>query len=180
MIGRLVYYLWKAKRQLIASAQQNGKQASWEQLIPTRGNLFLPVRLLVWSDGRGTVEQADSAARAELQGAPKQKLLQLKNITKVPLDQDREMLICCLDVFLPWYVNALAVSLCPQDLFSPFACTGRYRRMPGCRPGLSCRPRPFRTKKSYPPSVFWRIVSWIFTIRNIALFCGSDLDRIPL
>jgi hypothetical protein len=46
--------------------------------IPTRGNLFLPVRLLVWADGRGTVEQADTAARAELQGAPKQKLLQLK------------------------------------------------------------------------------------------------------
>jgi hypothetical protein len=37
--------------------------------IPTRGNLFLPVRLLVWADGRGTVAQADSAARAELQGA---------------------------------------------------------------------------------------------------------------
>jgi hypothetical protein len=47
----------------------------------------MPVRLLVWADGRGTVKQADSAARAELQGAPKQKLLQLKNITKIPLDQ---------------------------------------------------------------------------------------------
>jgi hypothetical protein len=32
--------------------------------IPTRGNLFLPVRLLVWADGRGTVVQADNAARA--------------------------------------------------------------------------------------------------------------------
>jgi hypothetical protein len=50
--------------------------------IPTRGNLFLPVRLLVSADGRGTVAQADSAARAELQGAPKQKLQQLKNIQK--------------------------------------------------------------------------------------------------
>jgi hypothetical protein len=50
--------------------------------IPTRGNLFLLVRLLVWADGRGTVEQADSAARAELQGAPKQKLLQLKTRTE--------------------------------------------------------------------------------------------------
>jgi hypothetical protein len=50
--------------------------------IPTPGNIFLPVRLLVWADGRGTVEQADSAARAELQGAPKQKLLQLKYITQ--------------------------------------------------------------------------------------------------
>jgi hypothetical protein len=50
--------------------------------IPTRGNLFLPVRLLVWADGRGTVAQADSAARAELQEAAKQKLLQLKNIYK--------------------------------------------------------------------------------------------------
>jgi hypothetical protein len=48
--------------------------------IPTRGNLFLPVRLLVWADGRGTVAQADSAARAKLQGSTKQKLLQLKNI----------------------------------------------------------------------------------------------------
>jgi uncharacterized protein (DUF302 family) len=50
--------------------------------IPTRGNLFLPVRLLVWADGRGTVEQADTAARAELQGVSKQKLQQLKNIQK--------------------------------------------------------------------------------------------------
>jgi hypothetical protein len=58
---------------------------------PTRGNLFLPVRLLVWADGRGTVAQADSAARAKLQGAPKQKLLQLKNIQKYHWD----MLICC-------------------------------------------------------------------------------------
>jgi uncharacterized protein (DUF302 family) len=41
--------------------------------IPTRGNLFLPVRLLVWADGRGTVAQADSEARAKLQGNPKQK-----------------------------------------------------------------------------------------------------------
>jgi hypothetical protein len=34
--------------------------------IPTGGNIFLPVHLLVWADGRGTVAQADSAARAEL------------------------------------------------------------------------------------------------------------------
>jgi hypothetical protein len=33
---------------------------------PTHGNLFLPVRLLVWADGWGTVVQADIAARAEL------------------------------------------------------------------------------------------------------------------
>jgi hypothetical protein len=46
--------------------------------IPTRGNLFLSVRLLVWADGRGTVKQADSAARAELQGAPKQSYCSLK------------------------------------------------------------------------------------------------------
>jgi hypothetical protein len=39
--------------------------------IPTRGNLFLPVRLLVWADGRGAVAQAYSAAREELQGAHK-------------------------------------------------------------------------------------------------------------
>jgi hypothetical protein len=47
------------------------------------------------------------------------------------------------------------VSLCPQDIFCPSAGTGRYRRMPGFRPGLACRPcsnkhwirrknRPFR------------------------------------
>jgi hypothetical protein len=66
--------------------------------IPTRGNLFLPVRLLVWADGRGTVEQADSAARAELQRAAKQKLLQLKNIQKYHWVKHREMLISCLDV----------------------------------------------------------------------------------
>jgi hypothetical protein len=79
--------------------------------IPTRGNLFLSVRLLVWADGRGTVKQADSAARAELQGAPKQKLLQLKNIQNYHWVEHREMLICCL------YVITLYVSLCPQDLF---------------------------------------------------------------
>jgi hypothetical protein len=55
--------------------------------IPKRGNLFLPVCLLVWADGRGTVVQANSAARAKLQGAPKQKLLKLKKITKVLLGQ---------------------------------------------------------------------------------------------
>jgi hypothetical protein len=66
--------------------------------IPTRGNLFLPVRLGVWADGRGTVEQADSAARAEHQGASKQKLLQLKNVQKYHWVEHREMLICCLDV----------------------------------------------------------------------------------
>jgi hypothetical protein len=67
-------------------------------LIPTRGYLFLPVRLLVWADGRGTVAQADSPARAELQGAPKQKLLQLKNIQKYHWFKHREMIICCLGV----------------------------------------------------------------------------------
>jgi hypothetical protein len=69
--------------------------------IPTRGNRFLPVRLLWWADWRGTVEQADSAARAELQGAPKQKLLQQKNIQKYHWVEHREMLICCLDVCMP-------------------------------------------------------------------------------
>jgi hypothetical protein len=66
--------------------------------IPTRGNLFLPARLLVWADGRGTVAQADSAARAELQGAPKQKLQQLENIQKYNWIKHREMHICCLDI----------------------------------------------------------------------------------
>jgi hypothetical protein len=68
--------------------------------IPTRGNLFLPVRLLVRADGRGTVAQADSATGAELQGAPKQKLLQLKNIQKYHWVKHKDMLICCLDVTL--------------------------------------------------------------------------------
>jgi hypothetical protein len=66
--------------------------------IPTRGNLFLPVRLLVWANRRGTVARADCAARAELIGAPKQKLLQQKNIEKYNLLKHREMLICCFDV----------------------------------------------------------------------------------
>jgi hypothetical protein len=67
--------------------------------IPTRGNLFLPVRLLVWAEGQGRVAQADSAARAELQEAPKQKILQLKNIQKYHWVKHREMLFCCFDVF---------------------------------------------------------------------------------
>jgi hypothetical protein len=66
--------------------------------IPTRGNIFLPVRLLVWADGRGTVEPADSAVSAELHGAPKPKLLQLKKIQKYHWVKHKEMLICCLDV----------------------------------------------------------------------------------
>jgi hypothetical protein len=42
--------------------------------------------------------QADSAARAELQKAPKQKLLHLKNIQKYHWVKHREMLICCFGV----------------------------------------------------------------------------------
>jgi hypothetical protein len=76
------------------------KSRNLEYAIPTRGNLFLPVRLLVWADGRGTVAQADIAARAELQEAPKQKLLKLKNIQKYHWVKHREMLICCLGVSL--------------------------------------------------------------------------------
>jgi hypothetical protein len=58
---------------------------------------------------------------------------------KIPLGQayrDAYLLfryLCC-------YVIALSVSLCPQDLYCPSAGTGRYRRMPVCRPGLACRP----------------------------------------
>jgi hypothetical protein len=48
---------------------------------------------------RGTVAQADSAARAELQEAPKQKLLQLTNIQKYHWVKHKEMLICSFDVF---------------------------------------------------------------------------------
>jgi hypothetical protein len=43
--------------------------------------------------GRGTVAQADSVARAELQGAPKQKLLQLKNIQKYQWVKHKDILI---------------------------------------------------------------------------------------
>jgi hypothetical protein len=53
----------------------------------TRGNLFLPVRLLVWADGRGTVVRVDSAARTELQGAPKEKVTGAKKYIKIPLGQ---------------------------------------------------------------------------------------------
>jgi hypothetical protein len=67
-------------------------------IIPTRGNVFLPDRLLVWADGRGTVARAESAARAELQRAPKQKLQQLKKRQKYHWAKHREMLICCLNV----------------------------------------------------------------------------------
>jgi uncharacterized protein (DUF302 family) len=67
-------------------------------LISTRSNLFLPFRLLVWADGRGTVTQADSAARAKLQGFPEQKSLQLKNIQKYHLVKHREMIIFRLGV----------------------------------------------------------------------------------
>jgi hypothetical protein len=66
--------------------------------IPTCGNLFLPVRLLVWADRRGTVARADSAASAGLQGAPKPKLLQLKNIQKYHWVKHKEVLICCFEV----------------------------------------------------------------------------------
>jgi hypothetical protein len=65
----------------------------------SHSHLFLPVRLLVSADGRGTVAQADSAARAELQGSPKTKLQQLKNIQKYHWVKHREMHICCLDIF---------------------------------------------------------------------------------
>jgi hypothetical protein len=41
--------------------------------------------------------QADSAARAELQGAPKQKLLKLEKIQKYHWLKPKEMLICCFD-----------------------------------------------------------------------------------
>jgi hypothetical protein len=54
--------------------------------------------MLVWADGQGTVARTSSAARAELQGAPKQKLLQLKKLQKYHWFKHREMLICCLDV----------------------------------------------------------------------------------
>jgi hypothetical protein len=42
--------------------------------------------------------QADSAARAKLQGSPKQKLLQLKNIQKYHLIKHWEIIIFCLGV----------------------------------------------------------------------------------
>jgi hypothetical protein len=65
--------------------------------IPTRGNLFLPVRLLVWADGRGTVARADSPASAEFQGATK--VTAAKKYTKIPFGQaqgDAYLLFRCL------------------------------------------------------------------------------------
>jgi hypothetical protein len=72
--------------------------ATKSSVFPLAEIFFFPVPLLVWADGRGTVAQADNAARAELQGAPKQKLLQLKNIQKYHWVKRKDMLICCLDV----------------------------------------------------------------------------------
>jgi hypothetical protein len=81
---------------------------NWRLLKSSSYSIFLyrifrlyhcpPVRLLVWADGRGTVARADSTASAELQGAPKPKLLQLKNIQKYHWVKHKEMLIFCLDV----------------------------------------------------------------------------------
>jgi hypothetical protein len=55
-----------------------------EQLISSRGILFLLVKLPAchaWADRRRTFsQQADSAARVELKGAPKQKLQHLRNL----------------------------------------------------------------------------------------------------
>jgi hypothetical protein len=75
-------------------------QDPFQNCIPTRGNLFLTVRLLVWADGRGTVMQEDSAARAELQGAPPKKATSSKKYTKIPLGQaqgDPYLLFRCLN-----------------------------------------------------------------------------------
>jgi hypothetical protein len=92
--------------------------------FPTRGNLFLPVRLLVWADGRGTVAQADSAATEELQGAHKQKLLQLKNIQKYHWVKHNEMLICCLDVSSALICNCFVSERVSPRFILPFC---RYR-----------------------------------------------------
>jgi hypothetical protein len=81
-------------------SREGNTKAFEVMVIPTRGNLFLPVCLIVWADGRGTVPRADSAARAELRGAPKQKLLQLKNRQKYHWVKHSEMPICCFDVSL--------------------------------------------------------------------------------
>jgi hypothetical protein len=43
------------------------------------------------------------------------------------------------------------VSLCPHDLFCPSAGTGRYRRMPVCRPSLVCRPSSNTCKLGHKP-----------------------------
>jgi hypothetical protein len=67
------------------------------------------------------------------------KVTAAKKYTKILLGQ-AEGVAYLLFRSLPLYVIALAVSQCPQDSFCPSAGTGRYRRMPGCRPGLACRP----------------------------------------
>jgi hypothetical protein len=84
--SKLKLYIWSSY----------GLLAEIKKIFSLSSPLFFEV--YVWADGRGTVEQADSAARAELQGAPKQKLLQLKNIQKYHWVEHREMLICCFDV----------------------------------------------------------------------------------
>jgi hypothetical protein len=84
-------------------------------LLPTRGNLFLPVCLLVWADGAGKSPAGKRGARAELQGAPKQKLLQLKNSQKYHWVKHSEMLICCFDVSLDRSCPTTYVSRSPTQ-----------------------------------------------------------------
>jgi hypothetical protein len=97
--------------------------------IPTRKNLFLPVRLLVWADGRGTVMQADSADRAELQGAPKTKVTAAKKNTKIPLGQaqgDAYLLFRCLSLIC----DCFGCEHVSPGFILPFC---RYRQYGGSR-----------------------------------------------
>jgi hypothetical protein len=56
----------------IEGASKLWQQILWNKFhIPTRGNIFLPVRLLVWADGQGTAARADSAATRFLPGVMK-------------------------------------------------------------------------------------------------------------
>jgi acyl-CoA synthetase (AMP-forming)/AMP-acid ligase II len=68
-------------------------------IFPLAEIFFCRSACLSGQTGDSCVAQADSAARAELQEAPKQKLLQLKNIQKYHWFKHMEMLICCFDVF---------------------------------------------------------------------------------
>jgi hypothetical protein len=84
------------------------------------------------------------------------------------------------------------VSLCPQDLFCPSAGTGRYRRMPVCRPGLACRPSSNRGCLIYIIHLLQQFVKKIKTnypyfysnpplagtcTRNQLMICMQNLTR---
>jgi hypothetical protein len=55
-----------------------------------------------------------------------------------------------------------------------------YYKLPRQRKRIERERKRERERERRPLSGFWRIGSWIGAIRNITLFCGSDLDRLPI